>query len=151
MGRKARLNARYVEPSPPPVMNMQPIAEGLFTDAAQPQLIGGRDTTSGRIVFPCPANDRFEPVALPQEGTLWSYTIQRFRPKSPPYSGPEAFSPWAIGYVELPGATIVEARIVGVDFEDIAIGMKLHLTATPLDPDDPSSPAIPAFAPAGDA
>ncbi len=128
---------------------MHPIADGLFTPSNPPRLIGGRDVASGRIVFPCPENDRFEPVPLSSEGTLWSYTIQRFRPKSPPYAGPEDFCPWAIGYVELPGETIVEARITNVDFDDIEIGMELRLTAVPLDPDDQSSPAIPAFEPIG--
>lgn len=128
---------------------MHPIADGLFTPSNPPRLIGGRDVASGRIVFPCPENDRFEPVPLSSEGTLWSYTIQRFRPKSPPYAGPEDFRPWAIGYVELPGETIVEARITNVDFDDIEIGMELRLTAVPLDPEDQSSPAIPAFEPIG--
>lgn len=103
---------------------------------------------NGRIVFPCPDNDRFEPVPLQREGTLWSYTVQRFRPKSPPYSGPEAFRPWAIGYVELPGETIVEARIANVAFDAIEIGMKLRLVQVPLDPDAAAPVAIPAFEPA---
>lgn len=128
---------------------MHPIADGLFTASNPPRLIGGRDVASGRIVFPCPENDRFEPVPLSSEGTLWSYTIQRFRPKSPPYAGPEDFRPWAIGYVELPGETIVEARITNVDFDDIEIGMELRLTAVTLDPEDQNSPAIPAFEPIG--
>lgn len=128
---------------------MHPIADGLFTASNPPRLIGGRDVASGRIVFPCPENGRFEPVPLSSEGTLWSYTIQRFRPKSPPYAGPEDFRPWAIGYVELPGETIVEARITNVDFDDIEIGMELRLTAVPLDPKDQNSPAIPAFEPIG--
>lgn len=126
---------------------MQPIAPGLFTDETPPRLIGGRDRASGRIVFPCPENAQFEPVPLNRTGTLWSYTIQRFRPKSPPYAGPEAFSPWAMGYVELPGETIVEARIVNVDFEKIAIGMPLQLTQVALDPDAAVALAIPAFEP----
>ncbi|WP_066553347.1 Zn-ribbon domain-containing OB-fold protein [Croceicoccus bisphenolivorans] len=127
---------------------MRPIAQGLFTDEASPRLVGGRDRDSGRIVFPCPANDRFEPVPLSRSGTLWSYTIQRFRPKSPPYAGPEAFSPFPVAYVELPGETIVEARLVDVDFADIAIGMALEFVTVPLDPDAADPVAIPAFRPA---
>lgn len=130
---------------------MHPIADGLITADDPPRLIGGRDVASGRIVFPCPDNDRFEPVALQREGTLWSYTVQRFRPKSPPYAGPEAFTPWAIGYVELPGETIVEARIANVAFDDIVIGMKLQFTTVPLDPNEARSPAVPAFEPIGNA
>jgi uncharacterized OB-fold protein len=80
-------------------------------------------------------------------GTLWSYTIQRFRPKTPPYAGPEEFTPWALGYVDLPGEVIVQARLVNVAFADIRIGMPLALTKVALDAaaDDPLW--LPAFAP----
>jgi len=128
---------------------MHAIAEHLFAPDQPLQLIGGRDRQSGRIVFPCPSGPGFEPIKLGRTGTLWSWTIQRFRPKSPPYSGPEAFEPWAIGYVELPGEVIVEARIVGIPLDGLTIGMSLELTAIALDPgaDDPRM--IPAFQPDG--
>lgn len=130
---------------------MRAIAEGLFTEENPPRLIGGRDRDSGRIVFPCPPGDRFEPVPLRREGTLWSYTIQRYRPKSPPYTGPEAFRPWPVGYVELADQTIVETRLTNVAFEDIRIGMELELTQIPLDPDASDSVLIHAFQPKGSA
>ena len=126
---------------------MTPIADGLFTDESPPRLIGGQDRESGRIVFPCPVSHRYEPVPLKREGTLWSYTVQRFRPKSPPYEGPDAFEPWALGYVELEGETIVEARLANVDFDAIEIGMPLRLTAVPLNPAEEPPRAIPAFEP----
>lgn len=126
---------------------MRAIADGLFTDEPLPRLVGGRDRDSGRIVFPCPEGSGYEAVPLNREGTLWSYTVQRFRPKSPPYAGPEAFSPWAVAYVELPGETIVEARLVDVAFEDIRIGMPLRLVQVPLDPEAADGVFIPAFAP----
>jgi uncharacterized protein len=128
---------------------MRPIVEGLFTDEAQPRLIGGRDRVTGRIVFPCPSGADFEPYPLKREGTLWSYTVQRYRPKSPPYIGPEAFRPWAIGYVELADETIVETRLEDVAFEDIRIGMALELTQVTLDPDADAPVLIHAFQPAG--
>lgn len=127
------------------------IDEGLITREQPPRLVGGRNRTTGRIVFPNPRNESFEPYPLRREGHLWSYTVQRFRPKSPPYQGPDAFEPWALGYVELAGETIVEARIVNVAFDDIAIGMPLEFTLEPLDPaaDDPV--LIPAFQPVSEA
>ena len=127
---------------------MRPIAEGLFTDEQPPRLIGGRDRATGRIVFPCPESEEFEPYPLQRNGTLWSYTVQRYRPKTPPYAGPEAFRPWPVGYVALAGETIVEARLADVDFEDIRIGMPLELTQVPLDPESPESVLIHAFRPA---
>ena len=125
---------------------MNAIADGLFTDEAQPRLIGGRDRATGRIVFPCPDDDTYEPLPLGRDGTLWSWTVQRYRPKSPPYTGPEAFAPWIVAYVELP-ETIVEARLVEVDPADVSIGMKVTLTTTPLDPARAGERLIPAFRP----
>lgn len=128
---------------------MRAIAEGLFTDDVPMRLIGGRDRQTGRVVFPCPVGDGFEPVALGREGRLWSWTVQRFRPKSPPYAGPEAFAPWVVAYVELPGEVIVEARLVDVAFEDVRIGMPVRLAEVSLDPDAAEPLLIPAFVPMG--
>ena len=128
---------------------MKAIAEGLFTDESPPRLIGGRHRESGRVVFPFPGSEDFDLVPLGSEGSLWSWTVQRYRPKSPPYAGPDDFAPWIVGYVELPGETIVEARIDGVSAESLSIGMPLTLTAVPLDPACPDQRMIPAFRPAG--
>jgi uncharacterized protein len=128
---------------------MRPIAEGLFTEETPPRLIGGRSRVTGRIVFPCPSSAEFEPYPLKREGILWSYTIQRYRPKSPPYAGPEAFKPWPVAYVALEGETMVEARLANVPFDAIAIGMKLEFAPVPLDPDSADSAYIPAFQPVG--
>ena len=126
---------------------MPVIAEGLITDETPPRLIGGRHRGTGRIVFPCPPGDDFAPYPLRRDGALWSFTVQRYRPKSPPYAGPDAFTPWAVGYVELPGETIVEARLANVEFKDIKIGMDLELTMVPLDPDATDPVLVHAFQP----
>ncbi len=115
------------------VMTPQPIAPQLFESVPVPHLIGGRHRQTGRVVFPLDTNDdQFEAVALPSTGTLWSYTVQRFRPKTPPYLGPEQFEPFALGYVELPGAVIVESRLTEVPFEQLHVGMPMTLTIIPL-------------------
>ena len=126
---------------------MRAIAEGLFTDETQPRLLGGRERETGRVVFPCPPGNACDPVPLAREGRLWSYTVQRYRPKTPPYIGPEAFLPWIVAYVELPGEVIVEARLVGVAFDAVDIGMPVRLVQVPLDPEAAEPLAIPAFAP----
>lgn len=108
-----------------------PIATGLWT--AEPRLIGGRGA-DGRIRFPLPEGDAasgLEPVALSATGTLWSWTIQNFEPKRPPYQGPVPFAPYMVGYVELPGEVIVAARIV--DIIEPRIGMPLALRIIPFD------------------
>jgi len=111
------------------------ISDDLLTLAGgELHLVASREKATGKLAFPPHAEDdpRFLRVLLPREGTLWSWTIQRFRPKSPPYAGPEAFEPYAVGYVQLDGALIVEARLAGVREADLAIGMPLELVAFPF-------------------
>jgi hypothetical protein len=110
-----------------------PVAQGLWTDEDEPRLIGGQHTVSGEIVFPMPLGDaaqHFEAIALSRAGTLWSWTSQDFRPKSPPYTGPEAFTPYLVGYVELPGQVIVETRIEGAHLADLSLGMAMEMVLT---------------------
>lgn len=127
-------------------MNIRPIAAGLFTEQAPPHLIGGRDRISGRCVFPMPDDtERYVPCELPNRGRLWSYTVQRFAPKSPPYAGPVPFEPFALGYVELDGALIVESRLVDVAFRDLRIGMELELSIVPFRT-DPDGTVVTTFA-----
>jgi uncharacterized OB-fold protein len=114
-------------------MNERPISPHVFEAGADPHLVGGRHRRTGHLVFPLPEEDaNYEPCPLPSTGKLWSYTIQRFRPKTPPYIGPETFEPFALGYVELPGALIVESRLTGVEFDKLHIGMPMQLVIVPF-------------------
>ncbi|QUD90508.1 Zn-ribbon domain-containing OB-fold protein [Phenylobacterium montanum] len=114
------------------------IANGLFTMGEAPRLIGGRRKDDDRIVFPMPTGAEgalYEPVELSPRGALWSFTVQRFRPKSPPYAGDDderSFKPFALGYVELPGEVIVEARLLTDDFTSLRIGQPMDLVLTPF-------------------
>jgi len=113
---------------------LQPIAADVWTDEPQPHLIGGR-TADGNIIFPIPdseAGKNMEPIKLSRTGTLWSFTRQDFKPK-PPYDGPEEFSPFLLGYVELPQQTIVESHIVDATLEDLELGMPMELVIVPFD------------------
>lgn len=113
---------------------LAPIASDLWTDEAQPRLIGGRHRQTGTIVFPLPEGDaaeQYERYPLSRTGTLWSWTIQSFRPKTPPYDGPEEFVPFALGYVELPGEVIVESRLTRTD--GLRIGMPVEFVVVPFD------------------
>jgi uncharacterized OB-fold protein len=136
-------------------MRTRPIAEGLFTEGQAPQLFGGRHRQTGRIVFPCPAGSegaQYETIKLGRSGTLWSWTIQRFPPKSPPYAGPKVFEPFAMGYVELPGETIVVARLTGVAFDALQVGQALTMTTLPFATDPDGTIVLTyAFAPAEEA
>lgn len=120
-------------------MALAPIAEGFFEVAdGGPRLIGGRRKSDGQMVFPMPTGPEaanFDAVRLSREGVLWSFTIQRFRPKSPPYAGGDddkSFRPYALGYVELPGEVIVESRLETEDFAALKVGQPMRLTLVPF-------------------
>jgi len=131
----------------------RPVAPGLFTDEQEPRLIGGRHRETGRIVFPCPdgaEGELYEPIPLARRGTLWSWTVQRFRPKTPPYLGPAAFEPYAVGYVELRDEIIVETRLTDIAFDALRVGMPLELTLLPLAQDGDAAVLTYAFRPIGE-
>jgi uncharacterized OB-fold protein len=118
----------------------KPIAEGLFVDVGgEARLVGSQCRRCGVTTFPsqgsCPRCTSVEVSErlLAREGILWSWTIQGFPPKSPPYAvdDPEGFEPFGVGYVELPGEVRVEARLTVADPDQLWIGMPMELTLIP--------------------
>ncbi|MGW2521897.1 Zn-ribbon domain-containing OB-fold protein [Streptomyces sp. NPDC001617] len=70
-----------------------------------------------------------EAIALSGTGTLWTWTVQRYAPKSPPYVPPAAgFTPFTVGYVELPEGVRVLA-VLDIRPEEAETGMTLTITA----------------------
>ena len=136
---------------------MEALAEGLFERGPPPRLIGGRRHSDGRIVFPMPKGAEaalHDPTPLSPEGTLWSFTVQRFRPKTPPYAGVEGerdFTPYAVGYVELPGQVIVESRIATADPAGLTIGEPMRLVLEPFATADRGEVTSYAFTPVREA
>ncbi len=104
--------------------------EIFYPDQPQPTLMGGRCKQTGQYKFPYPMGaerEKYDCVPLKREGSLWSYTIQRF-PPSRPYIGvtdPAKFKPFALGYVELPGQVIVEALLATADLDSLKIGLEM--------------------------
>jgi uncharacterized OB-fold protein len=114
----------------------RPIADGLFelVDGA-PVLVGSRCTACGTVAFPsqgsCPrcTSEAVERHLLARTGPLWTWTTQGFRPKSPPYTGPEEFVPYAVGYVELGGEIRVEGVLTEADPARLRIGLPMRVVA----------------------
>jgi uncharacterized OB-fold protein len=109
------------------------IADGLFElDGERLVLLGSRCAECGTVAFPrqrsCPrcTSEDVQAHRLATEGTLWTWTTQQFRPKSPPFAGPEAFTEYAVGYVELGGEIRVEGLLTA---ERPAIGMRMRAVA----------------------
>lgn len=133
------------------------VADGIFSiEDGRPKLLGSRCTNCGNHMFPrqsgCPKCmfDEQVDVELATTGTLWTWTVQAFAPKSPPYLGPtgDDFVPYGVGYVELPGQLRVEARLTESDPEKLQIGMEMELVIEPLCIDDDGNQVVTyAFAP----
>jgi uncharacterized OB-fold protein len=82
--------------------------------------------------------EKLEQVELPRRGRLWTFTTQRFRPPEPPYAGDDdeaSFEPFAVGYIELPGALMVEARLTEPDYDKLRIGQEMELAIVPFGTD----------------
>jgi uncharacterized OB-fold protein len=118
-----------------------PVAEGLFTwPSDEPQLIGAQCASCRLVGFPagpacqrCGGTEATERL-LPGRGTLWTFTTQDFRPPSPPYDGADTaatFQPYALGYVELSGEVMVEARLTESDPARLSIGQPMRLAIVP--------------------
>ena len=114
-----------------------PVAEGLFTGPDErPQLIGSRHRETGVVTFPADGSDgEVEEILLSRTGTLFTWTTQEFVPPAPPYTGdtdPATFTPYAVGYVELPEGILVEGRLTESDPARLAIGQEMELVLVPF-------------------
>ena len=75
---------------------------------------------------------------------------KRSPPKAPPYLGPvgDDFTPYGVGYVELPDQLRVEGRLTVADPEQLKIGMPMELVLEPLSLDEDGNQIVTyAFAP----
>lgn len=116
-------------------MAQVPIDAGLYTGSGEGlQLVASRCRDCGEVAFPrqdsCPSctGRSTEEILLARRGKLWTWTIQHFPPPVPPYKGdPERFTPFGVGYVELPEGIRVEGRLTESDPARLAIGMDMEL------------------------
>lgn len=133
------------------VENSRPIADGLFSwPDSNPALLCSRCQDCGRAAFPCQGScnacgsREVEVEKLPGRGTLWTWTVQRFMPKSPYNSGEtqETFTPYGVGYVELPGGVRVEGRLTENDPTKLEIGMDMEVVFAPYRQDEDGTDVI---------
>jgi len=131
-----------------------PIAEGLFTwPAANPALLGSRCQDCGIATFPaaesCMAcsGQNVSVEELPGRGTLWTWTVQQFMPKTPYKSNEtmETFKPYGVGYLELPGGVRVEGRLTENDPGKLHIGMEMDVVFEPYRTEDNGDEVINFF------
>ncbi|EKF21676.1 hypothetical protein C731_4415 [Mycolicibacterium hassiacum DSM 44199] len=139
----------------------QLIAENVFrVDGDRAVLLGSRRKSTGVVKFPAERPELFdanpaiqsdiEPMELSTEGTLYTYTTQEFPPPLP-YKGkrsPEEFTPYIVGFIELPEKVLVEALIVGATAAELSIGQKMVSTTTVFETESGEQYLTYAFRPA---
>lgn len=135
----------------PPDPDPGPVDPTLFASLDPPRLAASRCQRCSTVTFPvsrsCPrcAHQVTTPYALPDRGTVWTWTVQAFPPK-PPYIPPAAgFRAFPVGYVDL-GDVLVEARL-RVDATHLSIGLPVRLVLEPVWEADGGPVVTYAFAP----
>lgn len=120
-----------------------PVAQDLFRSGTSgPALVGTRCTGCGTHYFPKSLSCRnpacgvkaVEEVLLGRRGTLYSYTVQAYRP--PALFRTDSWAPYAIGLVELPEGLRVMGMLTGCDLGAITIDMPLELVVEALYQDE---------------
>lgn len=143
-------------PNPGVTLAQVEIAPSLFTwPAEQPQLIGSRCDSCAALTFPvqshCPScGGTTSEHHLPRTGTLHTWTTQEFPPVAPPYLAPvgKEFQPYGIGWVDLQGEIMVEARLTEADPAKLRFDMPVELVVIPFATDaDGNEVMTYAFAP----
>lgn len=108
-----------------------PLAPELFASLDPLVLAGSRCAACATVQFPparqcahCASEDA-TPIELPTQGRIWTWTVQRFAPKSPYVAPPGGFTPYAVGYVDL-GEVLVES-LLEIGDGSPQIGAEVHL------------------------
>lgn len=115
-----------------------PVTAGLFHCDGEPSLLGSACAACGAHYFPrrvhCPNPAcnaaALQEIRLGRRGTLYSYTIQAYRP--PALFQMDQWTPYALGLVELPEGLRVMSMLTGIAPQDLKIGMPLALVLEPL-------------------
>ncbi len=127
-----------------------PIVEGVFEETPEgPRLLGSKCAACGTVYFPrapvCRNPDCREPlvedIALSPRGTLWSYTIQYYRPP-PPSRFDEPFTPYGVGMVDLPDGIRILGMMSTEEPEALRVGMEVELVLDTLYHDDDGNEVI---------
>lgn len=128
----------------------KPIRDGLLSgdlsDLGGVSLSGSRCETCGETslgaseVCPNCGGEEVAPVALNRGGTLWTWTVVRHKPPGN-YQGPDPFTPFGLGLVELPDGIRVLSPIDAKP-DQLKIGMPLKFHPYVLRRDDTGAEII---------
>jgi uncharacterized OB-fold protein len=120
-----------------------PVAEGLFTDDAEPRLLGSRCTSCSIPYFPrtpvchnpdC-KNSTMEEASFGPRGKIWSCARQDYEPP-PPVQYDKPFQSYAMAVVDLDDGLRVLGRIATDDPLSVDPDMAVQLVVEPLAHDE---------------
>jgi len=126
------------------------VVPGAFAETPNgARLLGSRCAGCGACFFPrSPAcrnpgctDKHIEDVELSPRGTLWTYTVQYYKPP-PPARLDEPFTPYGIGLVDLPEGIRIMGMISSDDPESLKIGQEMELVIETLHHDDDGSEVL---------
>ena len=126
------------------------VVPGAFAETPNgARLLGSRCAGCWTCFFPRSAacrnprcsDKRIADVELSPRGTLWSYTVQYYKPP-PPARLDEPFIPYGIGLVDLPEDIRIMAMISSDDPESLRIGQQMELVIETLYHDDDGSEVL---------
>jgi uncharacterized OB-fold protein len=90
---------------------------------------------------------RLEEIQLSKTGTLYAFSVMYY-PPPPPYQGGEPFSPFGIGWVELPERLVIYSLLSENNPQKLAVGMEMELIFSVFAKDEHGNEIIvPQFAP----
>lgn len=117
-----------------------PVVEGAFTETPEgPRLLGSRCRSCKTVYFPrtpvCrnPACDdrEVDDYALSPRGTLWSYTVQYYKPP-PPAQFDDPFVPYGVGLIDLPEGIRILSMMSSGKPDELKIGSEVELVLEAL-------------------
>jgi uncharacterized OB-fold protein len=100
----------------------------LWSTGPEPSLLASRDLASGELVFPpipenSPLAARHETTPIADVGIVYSHSVIHPNPKS-------GQAPYAVGYVDLPGAVRIFGRLEGASRPVIGERRRARVDAT---------------------
>jgi len=136
-----------------------PFKEGMMklpqSDGDSGDLIGSKCRDCGEQFFirrdiceNCQGHD-MEEILLGNRGKLYAFSVM-FYPAPPPYKAPDPFVPYGLGWIEMPGGTVLYSLLTENDPGKLRVGMDMDLVFEKFGQDkDGNDLMIYKFKPAG--
>jgi len=118
-----------------------PFKEGMMvlptSDGDRGNLLGSKCKKCGEQFFirrdiceNCQGRE-LEDILLGNRGKLYAFSVM-FYPAPPPYKPPDPFIPYGLGWIEMPGGTVLYSLLTENDPKKLKVGMDMELYSISL-------------------